>query len=238
MKRHFFPTYSTKKDATDDTAWIQITKFLKDNSHWQANSAMIATIVDNGMYVKKTKGPQKFIFFRQNQDGSFVFPFIEASALLFSKKLITLSLSKENNIFSPSAHFLVNYLINNCTIPFNDIKLYSFFSRIGATSRKPKEIKHNKISTERFNTGYAALIKQQQNHSPQMSTDFKFTDVFPISQLVKIPSDRKMPEDFAFSLSSIQPNSDLQNEFVCVPFTLQCMISVQDIPEYNPNHLI
>ena len=134
--KHFFPSYSTQKVSTNDDFWIQKIKFLRSNFQWVSKGASVGTLVNSEVFVQKTKGPQKFILFQQNKDNSFLFPLIEAVSLLFSKKMVILSLSKEGNIFTPSAHFFINHLIKTENISFDEIKLYPKKSKIQQNVKK------------------------------------------------------------------------------------------------------
>lgn len=232
--KHFFPSYSTQKDSNNEEFWVQKIKFLKSNSQWISKGSSIGTIIDSQVFVQKTKGPQKFILFQQNKDNSFVFPLIEAVSLLFSKKMIILSLSKERNIFAPSVHFILEYLIRTQNISFNEIKLYSLFSRLSASSRKDaSEPSKEKEIVECKKIGYSEMIQNERENGPKCSSGFHFTDPFPISQLIKLPSNYRLPEDFAFSLPNIKSKKPLTNKFVCLPVNLCSLVSVYNAPEMN-----
>lgn len=232
--KHFYPSYSTQKDSTNDDFWIQKIKFLKSNSKWITKGASIGTLIDSEIFVQKTKGPQKYILFQQNKDNSFLFPLIEAVSLLFSKKMIILSLSKEGNIFSPSAHFILEYMIRNQKISFNEIKLYSLLTRLSSSSRKevnePEKVKN---TGECEKIGYSEMIQDERDNGPKCSSNFHFTNAFPITQLIKVPSNYRLPENFAFSLPDIESKKPLNNKFVCLPVNLCCLVSVYDPPEIN-----
>ena len=231
-QRISFPSFSTKKDEKAQNPSKVILKFLKDNSEWTSIGSMIGTISDSKIVCKKSKGPQKFILYQQNRDNSFAFPLIEAASLFFSRKLIILSLSPENNIFAPSAHFISHALFKN-NVTFHELKMYSLFNRFSASSRKPIEIESMEKKKEIKKSGFSELLQDSIGNGPKESS-FEFTDVFPITQLIKIPSDHKTPDNFAISFSGIRPNSQLKNRYTCIPINFKCLVSVQNGPKINP----
>lgn len=236
--KHFYPNYSTQKVSSNEDFWIQKIKFLKSNSQWVSKGASVGTLIDTEIFVKKTKGIQKFILFQQNKDNSFLFPLIEAASLLFSKKLIILSLSRDGNIFAPSGHFIIDYLIRTQKITFKEIKLYFLLSRLSASSRKPSDQPENeKNIIECKKIGYSEMIQNERENGPKSSSTFHFTDAFPITQLLKIPSNYRFPENFAFSLPSIKSKKPLSNKYSCVPVNLCCLVSVSDPPQMNYSSL-
>ncbi|OHS98210.1 hypothetical protein TRFO_35447 [Tritrichomonas foetus] len=244
-KKTFFPKFSTKKDAKADDPSKQIILYLKENSQWISKNAMIGSRFGNSdVFIKKSKGPQKFILFRQNNDNSFEFPLIDAVSQFFCRKMIILSLSKENNIISPSAHFWICKLYQE-NINFEKLKLYSIFPRLAASSRKevqPSEISQNSPDIHKsfdekrnnnINKGYSQMLQKSKNFGPKEYETFNFTQFFPITQLVKIPDDHKTPKNFAFSIKGVNSTKTLKNDYSCVPVNLKCLISVSNAKVMN-----
>ncbi|OHT11581.1 hypothetical protein TRFO_18949 [Tritrichomonas foetus] len=246
----FFPKFSTKKDSKANDPSNQIILYLKENSKWISKGAMVGTKSESDVFIKKSKGPQKFILFHQNNDNSFIFPLIDAVSQFFCRKMIILSLSKENNIISPSAHFWV-FKLHQVSIDFEKLKLYSIFPRLSASSRKEiqqpeksqnsQDIKKNleENVSKHIIKGYSQMLQDSQNFGPKESMTFDFTQVFPITQLVKIPDDHKTPKNFAFSIKGVNSLKPLRNNYTCVPVNLKCLISVSNARVLNTyaNHL-
>lgn len=209
-----------------------ITRF-KDNLEWPARNAMVGTIDENRryFYVKKPKGSQGYLTYKQNTDNSFLFFLQEAISLILSKRLVILSLN-ENQIKQVTVHQMINHM-SNFDVTMKSLSTYSIFTRVGASRRKQmiNNDLDNSSNDTRIAKGFSQnLIKMQTSCASMINVNDTF---FKATTRIKIPDNHGVPSSVCLSLPQVD-DSITSDSVLLSPMSLKLMIEVHRIPEFNP----
>lgn len=208
-----------------------ITRF-KDNLEWSARNAMVGTIGEDRkyFYVKKPKGSQGYLTYKQNTDNSFLFFLQEAISLMLSKRLVILSLN-ENQISQVTVHQMINHM-NNFGVTMKSLSIYSLFTRVGASRRKQmiNDDLYNGSNDKRVARGFAQnLIKMQTSCASMIDVSDAF---FKATTRIRIPDNHGIPSSVCLTLPQIDDSISCDSVLLS-PMSLKLMIEVHKIPDFN-----
>lgn len=228
------PRYQRKKDGVERESVAELVAFLQRNSEWTASSAMCGRLDCDTLqiHVDKPRGSSKYIDYAQTRDNAFTFPIVEGISLFFSKRLVILCLDSDNKPYIPSGHFLVNLALER-GIPFRTICAYSLLSRFASTKRKFAKTQTSECDVEppKENT-FAFEANRLKAIGPKVKSDFKITDVFPVTNYIKIPLTNGKTVQTSVSFEGLEAKQDYDSNINRV-YSRQSIISVKDPPLLN-----
>jgi len=214
---------STKGELNTGDFIRETFEFLDGNSSWSVKNAMSGSIEKGFVLVKKPRGTQIHIMWKQNSSNFLEFPLLEAVAMMAEGKLCIMG-ELNGNIYAISLHRLVNYVIET-GISFKILRNYCIFNRIGCSEvKKPLNEQRSDRKPGENLVGYSKLVKT--NNRIKADPCFSMNKVFQPSVIVKIPDGHGLPNQSALCLGINDTNVGY---IPCiVPFSLKSIVIVSE----------